>query len=680
MINENAGDVENLVQAHTIGQVTVHQQVAEALRAEQFPPAPALFVDREDETAQLDAALAAEREPDRPLCVLISGGSGSGKSALAMRWVRSVRERFTDGQVYLDLRGRPVDLDEVLLHCLRGLGEEHPGSLDAALGLYRSCTSGRRVALVFDDVVDPRTLLQLLPASSEALVVLIAQRRMRELVVDGVLPLELRRLDRSAGVDLLRAAGGERVAAEAGQAERVVELCGGLPIALRIIARRLARRPGLRLARIVRELEDDRLDRLAEDGVPVLRDSLNRAVDELPGEQRELYRLLGGFPGRAFAAEAVAAMAGIELDEAEDLLAELHDANLLECNDRDEYRFHDLVRVHAAELRRDDPAALRRLADWYRVRGACADRAVLEPARFRVGQDEELLPAQNPFDFGTAVDWLERERVNLLAVLRTAHEHGWDRVVISLCDSPLWTLHNQHRHHRDTAAALELGVVSAERAGDAVAEARMRTLLVRMRTDAREFAAAHEEAERALAVARRSGHRRALASALEFCGQLHRAEQRWDAAVPLFEQSLALNEELGFPRAVAVQEYLLGRVLVLSGRPADGLVRLRSALQRIAEFPRDRRIPERIRVAMGRAHQQLGEHGEAVRLLREAEAAGRERRTSSDLAEPLELLGESLLRTGEAAAAREALAEALELLEQDGDPHAERVRLRLAEF
>ena len=165
MINENAGDVENLVQAHTIGQVTVHQQVAEALRAEQFPPAPALFVDREDETAQLDAALAAEREPDRPLCVLISGGSGSGKSALAMRWVRSVRERFTDGQVYLDLRGRPVDLDEVLLHCLRGLGEEHPGSLDAALGLYRSCTSGRRVALVFDDVVDPRTLLQLLPAS-----------------------------------------------------------------------------------------------------------------------------------------------------------------------------------------------------------------------------------------------------------------------------------------------------------------------------------------------------------------------------------------------------------------------------------------------------------------------------------------------------------------------------------
>lgn len=681
-VENNAGDVENLVQAHTVHQLHVHQPAAQALRAEQFPPAPAVFVDRENERALLDEALAAERDPEQPLCVLISGGSGTGKSALAMRWVRTVRERFGDGQVYLDLRGRPVDLEEALAHCLRGLGEEPPGSLNAAMGLYRSKTSGRRVALVFDDVVDPRKLLALLPASSDALLVMIAQRRMQDLVLDGVLPLELRRLGQRAGVELLRAAGTGRIEAEPEQAERLVELCGGLPIALRIIARRLAKRPGLQLARVVGELEDDRsrLDRFTEDGVPVLRDSLDRAVGELPQPQRELYLLLGNFPGPTFAADAVAALAGLDADQAAELLCELHDANLLERNDQDEFRFHDLVRLHAVEQRQHDPVALRRVADWYRVRGAHADRAVLEPARFRVGQDDELLAAENPFDRGSALDWLERERANLQAVLRTAHDARWDRVVISLCDGPMWTLHNQHRHYRDTIPALELGVASAERAGDLVAEARMRTLLVRLRTEREDFAAAHAEAGRARQVAQRAGHRRALASALEFHGLLHLAEQQPESAIPLFEQARELNEQLGLPRAVALQEYLLGRALVRSGRPVDGLEQLAAALQRLQDFPRDRRTPERIRVAMGRAHQQLGDHAEAVRLLREAEGAGRQRRASFDLAEPLELLAESLVRSGDVEQAKGDLGEALEILERAHNPRADEVRQRLEEL
>lgn len=675
--NENVGDVRNLVQAQTVGDVHIHNHRGEALRAQQLPPAPALFVDREDVLAELDAALGAQRAPDQALCVLVSGGSGTGKSALVARWVHGARARFDD-VVYLDMRRRSVGLDEVLWHCLSALGEEYPGSSDAALALYRSKTSGRSVALVFDNVVQPRELLQLRPASSAALVGVISGRSMAELAVDGVLSLQVPRLDAAAGVDVLRSAGAARVDAEPAHARRLVELCGGLPIALRIVAGRLAKRPGWKLARVAAELEDDhsRLDRLQEGGEPVVRNALDRAVEELPQAQRDLYALLGNVPGPAFAADAVAALAGLTVDEAEDLLYELHDANLLERNDHDEFRFHDLVRLHAEEKRRVDAAALRRLADWYRLRGAYADRAVMEPQRFRVGHDDELL-GENPFDHDSALEWLERERVNLLAVLDTAHQQGWDRVVISLCDSPVWTLHNQHKHYADTISALRNGVSSAERAQDLVAEARMRTLLVRLHTEQHDFSAAHEQAAHAREVAERAGHRRALASALEFHGRAHLEQSSWAEAIPLFRRARDLNAELGLPRAMALQEYMLGRALGGDGRPDDALRQLHSALDRLQDYPQDKRTPGRIRVAMGRVHQRLGDHAEAVRVLRAAESDVRARRVSHDLAEPLELLAESLAHIGETAAARECAAEALNILEQAGSPRAEQLREQL---
>lgn len=685
MGNENRGDVDALVQAGSVGQVHFHEHHhgAEVLRAEQLPPPPAGFVDREAERARLAEAL--DRGGERALCVTISGGSGTGKTALALHWLHGVRDRFPDGQVYVDLRGKSVSAGGVLPHCLRGLGmrgADIPSSEDEALAEYRSRTSGRKVAFVFDDVAQPRELLSLLPASDAGLMVLITHRQSRDLVVDGVVPLELRRLDVDAGIDLLRAGAGERVSAEEDAARRLVELCGGLPIALRITAGRLAKRPRWTVARVVAELDDDRqrLDRFTEGGVPVVSEALDRAVGELPEAQESLYRLLGVIPGPAFAADAVAALAQLPVADAEELLYELHEANLLECNDQDEFRFHDLVRLHATRARTPDAGALRRLVDWYRVRGAYADRAVLEPRRLRVGQDDELLAAENPFDHDAALRWLERERVNLLAVLDAAHRQEWNRVVISLCDGPLWALHNQHKHYSDTLAALGSGVEAARREQDRVAEARLRTLRVQLLLELREFTAAEEAAVGARALAEETGHRRVLGSALEFHGKVHLEREAWSEAISLFEQARAINLELGEPRAVALQEYLIGRGLIGRGDAAEAVRSLTSALERLREFPRDRRTPGRINVALGRAHQQLGDHDAAIVALRTAVDAVRARTASFDLAEPLELLAESLLETGDADGARRLLREALDVLDDARNPGAQRVRDRLAEI
>jgi tetratricopeptide (TPR) repeat protein len=689
MSNENIADVQNLVQAGEVhGGVHFHHRHAEPAPPEQLPPDPAIFVDRQDEQERLQSLLVQD-EGARAACAVISGLSGTGKSALATRWVHGVRSRFEHGQIYLDLHGREPAVSDVAEHCLRALGvsgEQLPRTPGEALGLLRTRTTGRKLIFVFDNVAEPRVLLDLRPASADSLVLFISHRSARELGLDGVESIELGTLDEVPALELLAAAcGPDRVREEPEAARRLVELCDGLPIALRIVAGRLARHRKWSLARVADELsdEDRRLDRLHDRGEPVVREALDFSFGHLPEPQAHLYRLLGLFPGPAFTPEAVAALAGMSWHDTEDVLSELHATSLLEENDQGQYRFHDLVRLHAVELAKGLPAgteeaALSRLAEWYRKQGAFADRALMEPSRLRVGRDDDLVAsAENPFDPVGALQWLESERQNILAVVEESADRGWNRTVISLCDGPLWALHNQHKHYADTLNALNRATSAAQVEEDLVAEARMRTLRVRLLMESHEFEAAHEEADTARRVAEASAHRRILGSALEFHGRVYLEQHRPTEALPLFQQAHAINAERGRPRGMALQEHFMGQALDMRGDYEEALRHLRKALERLAEFPNDKRTPARIRVSMGRTYQHLGWHREAIDVLGSAIEGMRARQVSFDLAQPLVLLADSLDAVGDADAAREHREEALRIYEQAQSPEAESLRERL---
>lgn len=693
MGNEHSGDVENLVQAGVVqGGVHVNHYASAPTPPkppEQLPADLPIFVDREPEQRILHDVLRRENGNAHAACVFISGLRGMGKSALATRWVRSVLDRFTDGQIYFDFQAqhRPVGLHDAVEHCLCALGvpgDQLPGSLNQALGQLRTLTSGRKQVLVFDNVDEPHALLDLRPASADSLVLLIGDRNAGELVSEGVVPIELDKLDTEYAVRLLaEICDDDRVDADPQAARELVELCGGLPIAVRLVAGRLQRRPKKSLARAVAELSDERhrLDRLTDRSGPVVRRALDFAVDGLDESLRNLYRLLALVPGPSFSVDAVSALAELPVPEVEELLYDLSAANLLRCDDREQFGFHSLVRLHARTFAEgaaeDGKAALRRLADWYRRQGAFADRAVMGPNRLRVSGDDELVAAPNPFDHDRALEWLEGELANLLALVEESNEHGWHRVVISLCDSPLWTLHNQHKHYDSTLHALGLAVTAAHAEEDLVAECRMRTLRVRLLMETREFEQAHAEAARAREVAELSGHRRVSASASEFHGRVHLEQGAWNEAIDLFEQARAINDELGKPRGMGLQEHFIGQALDGRGDHEQALSYLLPALDRFAEFPEDRRTPDRIRTSLGRVYQHLGRHDAAIEALRSAEAGVRARQASFDLAAPLELLVVSLAATGNPAAAEACLREALAIYEQAHSPDADRIRRML---
>ncbi|QUH00066.1 tetratricopeptide repeat protein [Saccharopolyspora erythraea] len=679
--NENRGEVRNLVQAGVVHEVHYHGDGGSDgwSRPREVPAHPDELVDRLIEKALLDRLLGGWGEDERALCVGISGLSGVGKSALAIYWVRGVSSRFADGQIYYDLhaQGRRVTVVDVVRHCLRALGvpeERIPADEGSAISMLRTKAHGRRLAVLIDNVADPDELVRLRLAAPGMLMLFTTHRDVSHLEFDGVAPVALSALEHGHALELLaKACGAARIESEPEAADKLVELCGRLPAALRVAGALLAKGRGMRPSRLVGRLANDdvRVDRLADK-------VLAFAVGELPSSEASLYGLLGRIPGPSFSVEAVAALAGVDDYEAEELLQELQSSNLLEVDDHGHFRFHDLVRAHARTLDvPDEEAALLRFVEWYRTMGAFADRKVMEPSRLRVGGDEHLVEGRNPFDGRDALEWLERERPNIVALVGLCVERDWHQAAIALCDGPLWALHNQHKNYADMLDSLEHAVRAANVLGDAVAEARMRSIRARLRMELAEFDDAHADAVTAIALAERSGHRRILASALEFRGRIFLEQQEWREAIELCERARLINEELGKARGMALQEHFIGQAYAGLGDHEQALRYLHTALERFADFPDDRRTPTRIRVSIAKVQRALGRQEAARGLLRAVIEDMRAREVSFDLAQPLELLADSEESHGDAEAAEGHRREALAIYERSHHPAAERVRERL---
>ena len=250
------------VQAGAIhGSVHFHHDAAGGIPAipRQLRPPPAHFTGRGRELAELDR-IAGVRERDGPALVVISGPGGVGKSALALRWLHGVIDHYPDCQLYVDLAaGQP--LISVLGGFLRALGiaaERVPVEVGEAASLFRSLTAGKRIAVLIDNAGSAAQVRTLLPASALSVVVVATRWRLGGLVMDGAAFLPVGPLPAAAGAELLeRAVGGSRLAHEPDAVARLVELCGGLPLALAIVGARLAMRPDRPIAGVAQELTDE---------------------------------------------------------------------------------------------------------------------------------------------------------------------------------------------------------------------------------------------------------------------------------------------------------------------------------------------------------------------------------------------------------------------------------------
>lgn len=364
-----------------------------------FPARPSHFTGRERELAGLrpPAAAAAEGTNGTAVVATVSGQPGVGKTALALHLAHEYADRFPDGRFHLGLGGtgaRPMRSGEALTRLLRAMGapaDRIPCDDEERGALYRSLAHGRRMLLLLDDAAGEGQVRPLLPGGPRCLVLVTSRRTLAGL--ESAARIHLGVLSTAEAVRLLdRTAGGGTIAAEPGAAGELVRLCGHLPLALGIAGSRLADAAGRSGPAPVQRLvgllhhEEHRLDRLSH-GDRHVRTAFEPSYRQLTPRAREVFRLLALVPGPDIDAGLAASLTALTPLGAGAVLDELVDAGLLEpAPTAFRYRFHELVRIFAAEaLRTEDSPAGRaaaesRMAEELLRRAAAAGRAAAEGA------------------------------------------------------------------------------------------------------------------------------------------------------------------------------------------------------------------------------------------------------------------------------------------------------------
>ncbi len=336
----------------------------------QLPADAADFTGRDGLVAELVQILGTPTGPAVPIAA-ISGRGGVGKTALAVHAAHRIRAGYPDGQLFVTLRGTtaaPLPPGEVLGRFLRALGVDSqavPADLEEQADLYRSRLAGRRVLVVLDDAADERQVEPLLPGSAGCAVLVTSRTRLARLA--GGHRLDVDALEFAPALELLRrAAGPDRVAAEPAAAAQIIDFCGGLPLAVRIAAAKLAAAPHRTVARLAGLLADERhrLDHLVAGDLDV-RASFSVSYRQLAEREQLAFRRLGLLATPDVAGWAVAALLDTDLTEADRLVDALVTARLLDVvspGPAARYRLHDLLHLYAAELAEPDPAPARQAA------------------------------------------------------------------------------------------------------------------------------------------------------------------------------------------------------------------------------------------------------------------------------------------------------------------------------
>ncbi|MEU3519930.1 helix-turn-helix domain-containing protein [Streptomyces sp. NPDC006654] len=435
------------------------------------------FVGRRAELDRIHSLAASVGSGYCPV-VAVSGPPGIGKSSLALQATRELGGTFHAGRTVVDLRGmdeEPPGPEKLLLRCLKAFGvpdrdlarsgpEDHPE-------MYREALAEQPRLLVLDNAVNEAQVRPLLPGVGQSMVIITSRRMLTGL--DNVHRMPLGELTQAEAEAMLAGiVGPERAGAEAAAMARIAELCGSLPLALRVAGNWLATRTGWSAERYAERLsaQGRRLDSLVAGDVRVAA-AFDLSYRPLSPRAARLFRLLALVYGPDTSAAGAGILTGLDLFDAEDALEELVETGLLGTV-HDRYRLHDLLRLFAEgrlqgeETAADADTASTSLRHWL------LETAVLAGRWYEPGHGAPATPPvlADLSDRDKARQWLKAEGDNWLGALRAAAVAGEHALVLETAEAMHW-FSDGWAFWGHWTEVFRTAVASARAEGDRLAEA-----------------------------------------------------------------------------------------------------------------------------------------------------------------------------------------------------------------
>jgi DNA-binding SARP family transcriptional activator/DNA polymerase III delta prime subunit len=603
----------------------------------------------------------------------VTGAPGTGKTALAVRAAHRIAAEFPDGQLYVSLDGgstRPRSPEQALAGLLRDLGMPDsgvPAALAERAAAYRSRLAGRRVLVVLDDAADIAQVQPLLPGTPGSAALVTSRNRLVGLPVTGATQLGTLTHDEARAL-LARVITPERAAADPAAAADLVELCGRLPLAIRVLAARLVTRPSWSLRSLLGRLRDQQrlLDELTIGELDV-RAGFAVSYGALGDADQITFRrfAVAGVPD--LPPWAIDALAGVaDVDRAVDRLLDTHLLEPFAVGGRERYRMHDLLRVFAAEAGRQadgdvsvaGPArsALRGLFLRTRSLAEVAYRSLPTPADWPPPSGTAPQPATGPAGDEVSADamaWCVGEVQLLQSVLTKAAAAGWHAEALDTIERLAGFLAIQSRMSETerlfsavqqaadgdiVLARANYGLAQAKMMGGRLTEAATKfaaavdgfslvgdlpglahglTFLSFCHGHRGELDEAEQLANRAIAVAKESGDLRCEIRAVRQLGVVRIRQDRVRAAVPLLDRALSLADRAGSADLEAIVLSSLAHALV----EARQLDRAGEVCRRAAQLLDGLAQPvgrAYIQVTQGQIAELQGRHVAAIELIESA--------------------------------------------------------------
>ncbi|MED7927902.1 BTAD domain-containing putative transcriptional regulator [Nonomuraea sp. LP-02] len=673
-----------------------------------LPPDTELFTAREEELAALDRlTLPHAGSPVLAPCV-ITGTGGVGKTTLAVHWGHRVRDRFPDGQLYVNLHGfgpthgvrSPAEAVRLFLDALQVPPQHIPATLEARVGLYRSLLAERRMLILLDNALDSDQVRPLLPGTPGCLALITSRAELTGLVAaEGARTLSLGLFSPAQSRELLtRRLGVDKVGAEPRAVDDIVSRCAGLPLALAIVAARANERPAFPLGTLVSDLagegpSDDASSEGASEGdldvfdggdaATNMRTVLSWSYRALSPDAARLFRLRGLLPAPEISTAAAASLAGVPVHRARRLLTELTRANLATERTPGRYGWHDLLRAYAEELTRlhDSAAerreALHRLLDHYLHSARVGDRLLdllhrvpLAPPPPRPG-----VVLARITDRAQSQAWFAQEHRTLLAAIRHAARSGFDGHAWQLAGA-CWGFLSQDGRSDDQAAMFAIAVEAASRLADRAAEAHARVGLAHAftRLGRDEDGEAHLRRARELFAGLADPAGEALC--LIYLSVLKDRHDQYAEGLALSEEALRLCRAAGDRAGEGRVLNNIGWFHAQLGAYEEALRRCEEALaihRELTDLPGESATLD----SMGHIHHLLGQYEEAIAFYRRSLAwRGGGKRALG--ARTLRRLGEAQLAAGRLGEGGETLRQALALISELAPGDAEALRARVA--